>query len=47
MGKHHTEDYKLFAVKYALQTGNQIETMMHPFTSWKKIDAQIPAKLRV
>jgi len=26
MGKHHTEDYKLSAVKYALRTGNQVET---------------------
>lgn len=26
MGKHHTEDYKLSAVKYALKTGNQVET---------------------
>ena len=26
MGKHHTEDYKLSAVKYALKTGNQEET---------------------
>ena len=25
-GKHHTEDYKLSAVKYALRTGNQVET---------------------
>jgi transposase len=24
MGKHHTEDYKLSAVKYALRTGNQV-----------------------
>ncbi len=26
MGKHHTEDYKLSAVKYALRTDNQVET---------------------
>jgi hypothetical protein len=26
MGKHHTEDYKLSAVKYALQTDSQVET---------------------
>jgi transposase len=26
MGKHHTEDYKLSAVKFALRTGNQVET---------------------
>ena len=26
MGKHDTEDYKLSAVKYALRTGNQVET---------------------
>jgi hypothetical protein len=25
MGKHHTEDYKLSAVKYALRTDNQVE----------------------
>jgi transposase-like protein len=26
MGKHHTEDYKLSAVKHALRTDNQVET---------------------
>ena len=26
MGKHHTEDYKLSAAKYALRTDNQVET---------------------
>ena len=26
MGKHHTEDYKLSAVRYALRTDNQVET---------------------
>ena len=26
MGRHHTEDYKLSDVKYALKTGNQVET---------------------
>ena len=26
MGKHHTEDYKLSAVKYALRTDSQVET---------------------
>jgi len=26
MGKHHTEDYKLSAVKYVLRTDNQVET---------------------
>jgi hypothetical protein len=26
MGKYHAEDYKLSAVKYALQTENQVET---------------------
>jgi len=26
MGKHHTEDYKLSAVRYALKTDNQVET---------------------
>ncbi len=26
MGKLHTEDYKLSAVKYALKTGNQVDT---------------------
>ena len=26
MGKHQTEDYKLSSVKYALRTGNQVET---------------------
>jgi len=26
MGKHHTEDYKLSAVKHALRIGNQVET---------------------
>jgi transposase len=26
MGKHHTEDYKLSAVKFALRTDNQVET---------------------
>ena len=26
MGKYHTEDYKLSAVKYALRTDNQVET---------------------
>jgi hypothetical protein len=25
MGKHHTEDYKLSAVKYALRTDNQVK----------------------
>jgi transposase-like protein len=26
MRKHHTEDYKLSAVKHALRTDNQVET---------------------
>jgi transposase-like protein len=26
MGKHHTEDYKLSAVRHALRTENQVET---------------------
>ena len=26
MGKHHTEDYKLSAVRYALKTDNQVQT---------------------
>ena len=26
MGKHHTKDYKLSAVRYALKTDNQVET---------------------
>jgi len=26
MGKHHSEDYKLSAVRYALKTDNQVET---------------------
>ena len=26
MGKHHTEDYKLSAVKHTLRTDNQVET---------------------
>ena len=26
MGKHHNEEYKLSAVKYALRTDNQVET---------------------
>jgi len=45
MGKHHTEDYKLSAVKYALRTDNQVESPIS-FDDIKKIVQKSIAKVK-